>query len=88
MGTRQTVMETMTRYFFHSRDGDQILQDDVGVELPTDQAAVAEAKRALSELVGETLPSENKASLRIEVTDEGGASVAEASVDFALRILR
>lgn len=77
----------MTRYFFHSRDGEQTHHDDVGVELPSDEAAISEAVRAVSDLMSETL-RQRAVNVRIDVVDEAGESVAEAAVDFSVKALR
>ncbi|UVC12586.1 hypothetical protein IHQ71_31070 (plasmid) [Rhizobium sp. TH2] len=63
----------MTRYFFHIRDGENLLEDEQGVELGSLEDARAEADRATREILirnikhGETLDAR-----RFEVWDEEG----------------
>jgi len=45
----------MTRYFFHIRDGDKLLEDFDGTELPDLRAAVADARMSAQEIMGERL---------------------------------
>jgi hypothetical protein len=47
----------MTRYFFHIRDDDHLLEDDEGVDLPTLGAARKEAVLSARELIAESLGS-------------------------------
>jgi hypothetical protein len=70
---------TTMRYFFDFRQGDEILPDDEGTELPSLELAQEEAARFLAELTS-LLAESNEADavrqhLAIEVRDELGRSV-------------
>jgi hypothetical protein len=61
------------RYFFHVRDGQDLLTDEVGVELPDDNSALDEAKCAARDFLVDNVkfgdPLDNR---RFEVWDERG----------------
>lgn len=66
----------MTRYYFHLRDGRDILLDDEGVELADLAAARAQALRsARSILAAEVIEGKVPLYLRIDVEDGAGAIV-------------
>ena len=47
----------MTRYYFHIRDDDRLLEDEEGVDLPSLGAARKEAVLSARELVAESIGS-------------------------------
>ena len=63
----------MMRYFFHIRDGENLLKDEEGVELGSVEDARAEAERAARDiLIRNIKQSEALDSRRFEVWDEEG----------------
>jgi hypothetical protein len=63
----------MTRYFFHIRDGENLLEDGEGVELGSVDDARAEAERAARDiLINNIKQRETLDSRRFEVWDEEG----------------
>ncbi|CCM75127.1 DUF6894 family protein [Rhizobium mesoamericanum] len=66
----------MTRYFFHVRDGDDLVEDTEGVELWDSTSAREEAIRAAREMLAEKLLSGERVDGELfEVTDESGRVV-------------
>jgi uncharacterized protein DUF6894 len=72
----------MALYFFHLRDGEDMLLDPEGCELP-DLGAVAERTMATARslLSADVLQGRLDLDLRIDVVDAGGAAIH--SLDFA-----
>ena len=61
------------RYFFHVREGENLLMDEVGVELPDDAGALDEARNAARDfLVDNIKHGDPLDSRRFEVWDENG----------------
>ena len=65
----------MSLYFFDIRDRDGTRVDDIGLELPDMDAAIAEGRRALGEIIKEALPELPDAELAILVRDSGEGPV-------------
>ena len=59
------------RFFFDTLDGDRFIPDEPGVELPSVEAARAEAGRSLADLAPD-LPSDDRRQVVVEVKDEAG----------------
>ena len=74
------------RYFFHTRDGQTVFRDDVGVELPDLEAAKLIASDSLAELAREVIPGTDRRVLIVEVTDER-RPLLEARLTFEAIIL-
>ncbi|NLS07165.1 hypothetical protein HGP14_34760 [Rhizobium sp. P32RR-XVIII] len=67
----------MARYYFHIRTGDQLVEDDEGVELPNVAAVQQEARNAAREMIAElVMGGEQIAAQRFEIVDESGDIVA------------
>ena len=66
----------MTVYYFDLRDGDDLIQDEEGLELPDYEAVQMEAAKALSDMARDTMrgiPDTKLArKLAIEVRDDKG----------------
>ncbi len=63
----------MARYFFHTRDGHYVI-DDEGTELPNEQDARVEAARLMGALIKDQAREFwSDKSLNLMVIDEGGA---------------
>jgi len=71
----------MPLYFFHVRDGDDLIPDQVGIELPDFAAALSEARAAIRELVSEALRNaQGVQRLEIEINDGSGRTLQVVSV--------
>jgi hypothetical protein len=67
----------MGRFHFHLQAGDQIVQDDQGVDLPDLSAAQREAILAARELLAEAIKSgKPKVPEAFVIADEGGRALA------------
>jgi hypothetical protein len=60
----------MALYFFDTRDNDDFIEDDDGVELPDLEAVKHQAALSLTELAREVLPGSIKRNLAVEVRDQ------------------
>ena len=58
------------RYFFDTRDNDQFVEDDVGLEFPDLETVKAQAALSLAELARDVLPGSERRVLVVEVRDE------------------
>jgi hypothetical protein len=74
------------RYFFDTRDGDTFVADDLGVVLPSLEAARDQAAVALAEMAKEVLPGSIRRKISIEVRDD--APVLSTSLVFEAVKLR
>ncbi len=72
----------MPHYFFDSRDGDDLIRDDVGIDLPDLEAARFEATRALAEIASDVIPGSAGRSFSIEVRDQQGHVLARTAIVF------
>jgi hypothetical protein len=77
----------MALYYFDSRDDDEFIEDEMGVEFPDLEAVKVEAARALAELARDVIPGSLRRVLAIEVRDEQGP-VLVARMTFEAVILR
>jgi hypothetical protein len=77
----------MTLYFFDTRDNDEFIDDDEGLEYPDLEAVKVAAAKALAELARDVIPGSLKRKLSIEVRDELGP-VLVAVMTFEAVILR
>ncbi len=67
----------MRRYYFHLRQGRDLLEDDEGVELPHLSAARDGALRGLQSLLGEAIRfGEEPKTDAVIITDEDGQQLA------------
>jgi hypothetical protein len=74
-------------YFFDTRDNDDFIEDDEGLDLPDIDAAKVAAAASLAELARDVLPGSFKRDLAVEVRDNSG-SVLKALMKFEAVILR
>ena len=85
-----TSLLTMARYYFDLRDGDELVPDEEGMELPYIEAVQNEAAQALVDLARDIIkagPSTGETrKLAIEVRDDDG-SVMLANFQFELHRL-
>lgn len=78
----------MNLYFFHLRDGEDVLIDGEGRQLPGIEAAIAAALyEARSILSVDALDGAIDLSQRIEVVDEAGATVHTLVFSDALKLI-
>jgi len=75
----------MARYFFHLRDGDTLLPDDEGLELPDLEAVRSYAVESARQLLSQAALSGNAGSVRqlIQVLDDGGRTVLTTPIGHA-----
>lgn len=77
----------MPLYFFDTRDNDDFIEDDIGIEFPGLETVKIEAAKALAELARDVLPGSMKRDLAVEVRDSAGP-VLKALMRFEAIILR
>lgn len=77
----------MPLYFFDTRDNDDFIEDDLGIDFPDLETVKREAARALAELARDVIPGSLKRKLAVEVRDEQGP-VLRAIMTFEAEILR
>jgi hypothetical protein len=77
----------MTRYFFDTRDDDEVILDDVGLECRDLEAVRTEATASLAELARDILPGSTKRRLRVDVRNEDHRPVLTVALTFEARIL-
>ncbi len=71
----------MPRYFFDIKDHKESFVDSTGVELPNMDAAIREARRALAEMVGESLRNQGNDDIAVCIRDGAeGPVVLEVSL--------
>lgn len=59
----------MPRYFFDIRDGQDLFIDDDGMELPDIDTAIAEARRALADMMRDSLRTDGGDAVSIAIRD-------------------
>ncbi|NBJ10626.1 DUF6894 family protein [Microvirga arsenatis] len=70
----------MPRYFFDTFDGDRLIADSEGIELPDLEQVKAEAQRALPDLARDGLPDGDQKTFIVSVRDETGQVVLRAAL--------
>ena len=75
-------------FYFDVRDGDTLVPDDEGLELPSIKAARDEATRALAEMAKDALPQSFIRELAIEVRGETKESLLRTRLKFETERLR
>jgi hypothetical protein len=77
----------MPRYFFDIRDGEHVAPDRVGVDLDGLEAATAEAKRALPDIVRDEMPDGDRRALTVVVKDETGRALVQVTLSLVVERL-
>ena len=77
----------MPRYYFNLRDGDEIIPDDEGIELPAIEGARNEALRGLAECAHQAICNISGGKLTIEVVDSLQNVLFVAKLAFATEFL-
>ena len=72
----------MPRYFFDTRNDDETIVDDLGVELPDVLEAAQTATRSLAELALEVLPGSSERCLGVDVRNEHHEPVLSTELTF------
>lgn len=66
----------MPKFYFHVRDGDQVIEDREGIDMPGNKDAEAEARHAARELLAEQLRFGSKLDDRaFEIMNDRGEKV-------------
>ena len=77
----------MPSYYFHIRDGDRLIEDPDGSELPNLEAARAEAFAAAREAIAEQIRMGKSVGGRsFEIADEAGRVLATVTSRDVLRL--
>jgi hypothetical protein len=77
----------MKLYFFDIRDGEDLIPDEVGVELPDINAVKTEAALSLADITRTDFIGQPFRHMAIEVRDDDGP-VLEATFHWKLRLIR
>ncbi len=75
----------MAHFFFHIKEGDHLIEDEEGIDLPDASAARAEALQAARELWADAIKAGKELSAEaFVIVDERGRPVASVSFSEAL----
>lgn len=77
----------MALYFFDTRDDDELILDELGLECANLEAVKVEAAKSLAELARDVLPGSLRRRLRVDVHDEDRCPVMIAEMTFEARVL-
>jgi hypothetical protein len=77
----------MARYFFDIHDGDHFTPDDIGLELRDLEAAKAEAKKALPDIVKDEMPDGDWRDFAVIVKDESGQGLVRVRLSLVVENL-
>ena len=77
----------MPHYFFDTRDGDDFIRDEIGIELDGVEAARDEATRGLADLAKDALPGSIRRELAVECRDEMDRALLRAALWFEVAVL-
>jgi hypothetical protein len=73
----------MPRYFFDLLNGDGLVRDEMGSELPESRdTLLREVSRILTDLAREELPDRERGEISVLVRDHSGRSVLSGSLGF------
>jgi hypothetical protein len=76
----------MPRYFFDTMDSGRFISDESGIELPSIQAARAEAARSLTDIARDMSP-DNRREVIVEVSDDEGRPLFRTALYFEIEDL-
>jgi hypothetical protein len=74
-------------YFFDTRDGDDFIRDEIGLELDGMEAARDEATLGMADLAKDALPGAIRRELSVQVRDDADRDVLKASLWFEVALL-
>jgi hypothetical protein len=76
----------MPRYFFDTMDSGRLICDESGIDLPSIQAARAEAVRSLADIVRDMSPDDRR-EVVVEVSDNEGCPLFRTALYFEIEEL-
>ena len=76
----------MARFFFDTYDGNHLIPDTEGIELPSVEMAKIEAQKALPDLARDALPDGDQKTFIVSVRDETGQVVLRAALTLIVEI--
>ena len=76
----------MPRFYFDSRDGERLVRDEDGLDLPDLAAAREEASRALGEIIKDILPDGDERVIAIAARGENRRLLFTATITFKLEM--
>lgn len=77
----------MPRFYFHVRDGDTLITDQEGVEMPGNAAAAEEARQAARDLLAERVKyGEPLEARHFEVVNDNGETILTLPFRSVLRL--
>lgn len=77
----------MARYYFDTRDDDDVICDDIGLELPDIQAVTKVAAKSLAELASDVLPRVTSRCLGVDVRDDRQRAVLTTELTYKAVLL-
>jgi hypothetical protein len=77
----------MPRFFFDTRDGGEVIVDDVGLDLAGLEQARTFAARSLAELAADVLPGATRRCLGVDVSDERHRPVLTTELTYEARLI-
>ena len=77
----------MAWYYFDSRDGSEVITDDVGLEVADLETVKVLAAKGLAELAVDVLPGSLERCLGIDVRDEDSDPVLTTELTFKARLV-
>jgi hypothetical protein len=75
------------KYFFDTRDGPDLIRDEIGLELDGIEEARDEATRGMADLARDALPGAIRRELSVQVRDHIDRDLLRASLWFEVQIL-
>jgi hypothetical protein len=77
----------MPHFYFDTRDGDDLIRDEIGLELVGIEQARDEATRGIADLARDALPGSVRRELSVQVRDHANRDVLRASLWFEVAVL-
>jgi hypothetical protein len=77
----------MPHFYFDTRDGPDLIRDEIGLELDGIEDARDEATRGIADLARDALPGAVRRELSVQVRDEAARDVLRASLWFEVAVL-
>ena len=71
----------MPCYFFHIREGDQFMIDEKGMDFPSFEAALEQARQNARELISQRILATQKVyGMKLDIADENGTVIKTLTV--------
>ena len=77
----------MAQYYFHTRDNGEVVEDDIGLDLPDFPSVKVVAAKSLAELALDVLPGSEERCLGVDVHDEREQRVLTTELHFKVVVL-